>query len=54
MTLEELSDILTEEMASTVSMDDVLKLLEKEGNTVKKVGNLYHVKPKGGHEYSVS
>lgn len=53
MTLKEWTNFLNEEFG-VVSMADVIKALEKDGNKVKKVGNLYHVTPRGGDEYSVS
>jgi predicted transcriptional regulator len=52
MTLKEWANFLTENFEA-VNMADVIKALEKEGNKVKKVGNLYHVTPRGGDEYSV-
>ena len=53
MNLREWSDFLSEEIHG-VSMEDVIKALEKQGNKVEKVGNIYHLTPKGGSKYSAT
>jgi predicted transcriptional regulator len=53
MNLRELSDYLSETLHG-VSMDDVIKALEKQGNKVEKVGNIYNLTPKGGSKYKAT
>lgn len=52
-TLREWSDFLSEEIHG-VKMEDVIKALEKQGNKVEKIGNIYHLTLKGGSKYNAT